>query len=256
MLPHILPLLNQPHARYVEAFVGGGAVFWAKNPSPLESINDLDERVTTFYEVCQTRFDELNERVQATLHSESVYRLAGVTLKAGKGDPVEFAWAFWVQTNMSFGNKINAGFAFSNDHDEPNTTFLRKEKFTKVLSDRLRHVDVFSRDALNLIELKDTRDTLFYLDPPYVSSDCGHYKGYTRADWEQLLQTLTTLKGKFILSSYPEPEFAELLHKYDWHQHAITQQLAVSGKHNTGKTKQEVITSNFSPVTKQQLQLF
>ncbi|QKZ15160.1 DNA adenine methylase [Spirosoma sp. KUDC1026] len=251
----ILPILQVPHARYVEAFVGGGAVFWAKRPSALESINDLDDRVINFYRVCQARFDELNDRVQSTLHSESVYRLAGKILKEAKADEVAFAWAFWVQTNMSFGHKLFAGFRFAQDHDEAQTTHNSKQKFTTLLSERLASVEIFSRDALSVIALKDAKDTLFYLDPPYVSSDCGHYKGYTRANWEELLHTLTTIKGKFVLSSYPEPELAELLAGQVWHQHQIQQAIGVTGK-KAGKVKTEVITSNFLPVTKRQQSLF
>jgi DNA adenine methylase len=38
----------------------------------------------------------------------------------------------------------------------------------------------------------------------------GHYGGYTISDFEKLLQTLTTLKEKFMLCSYP----SEILSEY------------------------------------------
>jgi len=38
----------------------------------------------------------------------------------------------------------------------------------------------------------------------------GHYKGYLEQDFENLLEVLSILNGKFILSSYP----SELLDKY------------------------------------------
>ena len=40
MLPHILPLIPE-HTIYTEAFFGGGAVFWAKQPVKTEIITTL-----------------------------------------------------------------------------------------------------------------------------------------------------------------------------------------------------------------------
>ena len=42
VLKEILPLIP-PHKRYVEVFLGGGAVFWGKDPSDVEVLNDLDK---------------------------------------------------------------------------------------------------------------------------------------------------------------------------------------------------------------------
>lgn len=41
ILKHILPLVP-PHKRYTEAFLGGAALFFAKELAPSEVINDLD----------------------------------------------------------------------------------------------------------------------------------------------------------------------------------------------------------------------
>lgn len=42
-----------PHKIYIEPFFGGGAVFFAKEPSYLEVINDINDNIITFYRVCQ-----------------------------------------------------------------------------------------------------------------------------------------------------------------------------------------------------------
>ena len=41
------------HKVYCEPYMGGGAVFFAKGKSYCEVINDIDNRIITFYEVCQ-----------------------------------------------------------------------------------------------------------------------------------------------------------------------------------------------------------
>ena len=48
LLPKILPIIP-PHKIYSEAFFGGGAVFFAKEPSEIEIINDVNKQVINFY---------------------------------------------------------------------------------------------------------------------------------------------------------------------------------------------------------------
>ena len=47
MLKHILPMFPE-HKIYVEPFFGGGAVFFAKQPSPVEVINDTFDLAIIF----------------------------------------------------------------------------------------------------------------------------------------------------------------------------------------------------------------
>lgn len=77
MLPHILPIIPA-HEIYTEAFFGGGAVFFAKEPSLVEVINDRNGEVINFYRVLQMDFWKLNDMIQATLHSREMYHDAEV----------------------------------------------------------------------------------------------------------------------------------------------------------------------------------
>ena len=244
LVPEILPLIPK-HTQYVEPFCGGAAVFWAKEPSAHEVINDLDGRVVNFYRVLQTRFPELQAMIRGTLHSEAEYYRAKALLLNEQAEPLERAWAFWVQTNMSFSNKLFGGFAFSDDGGRSAMTTTKRAEFGQY-EVRLRGAEVFSRDAVELIKLKDSPTTLFYIDPPYVSSECGHYKGYTSADFQRLLDALATLQGKFLLSSYPEPELLAMRALHGWQTKDIDATVAVSGKRKERKAKTECLTWNYS----------
>src|SRR6185295_8331911 len=95
MAQHILPLIPK-HKIYTEAFFGGGAIFFAKEPSEVEIINDLNGEVVNFYKVITTDFWRLNELIQSTLHSRSQYEDAMVIYNYPKlFDPIKRAWAFW-----------------------------------------------------------------------------------------------------------------------------------------------------------------
>jgi len=82
----------------------------------------------------------------------------------------------------------------------------------------------------------------------------GHYKGYTEQDFENLLQVLSEIKGKFLLSSYPSELIEKYTKKYKWHTMKIegipvsvalgkpASTLLRTGRH---KTKTEVLTGNY-----------
>ncbi len=71
-----------------------------------------------------------------------------------------------------------------------------------------------SRDALDVIKKFDTKETLHYLDPPYVAETRKEPKLYkyemTDEQHEQLGQLLNQVKGKVILSGYDSPLYAKL----------------------------------------------
>lgn len=159
-----------------------------------------------------------------------------------ESDDVSRAWAFWVLTNMTFAHKFNGGFAFGKG-SVADTTAARIDAFTDDISQRLRHVQIFCRDALDVIRRFDSEETFFYLDPPYVNSDCGHYnKG--KEVYYKLLSLLPELKGKWLLSSYPTAELERLRKLPGIHGEDIVKSLAVSAK-NTGKKKTETLTWNY-----------
>jgi DNA adenine methylase len=241
LLHEILPLIPS-HSQYVEPFFGGGAVFFAKEPSKGEAINDTNNFAVNFYRVAQQRFGELQSLIKSTLHSEADHRRAGEILKNNDADPAELAWAFWAQTNLSFGKKINGGFAYSKRSQEGRSTFGKRELFVPEICKRLENVEIFNRDAKDLILIKDDPSTFFYVDPPYVSSDQGHYKGYTKEDFVKLLDILATCNSKFLLSSYPEPELLEYRERCGWNSKDIVKCLAMRGKE---RTKTECLTWNY-----------
>ena len=66
-------------------------------------------------------------------------------------------------------------------------------------------------------ELIIPENSIIYCDPPYFNSNCGHYDGYTESDFRELLDTLASIKGKFILSSYPSQILKEYCKKHNYH---------------------------------------
>lgn len=117
------------------------------------------------------------------------------------------------------------------------------------VSDRLEQVQIECADALYIIQSRDHQDAFFYCDPPYVGSNCGNYKGYTEADYEALLRTLSAIKGKFLLSSYPTPQLDCFIKFNGWSTLQKEMYVTVNAKSGNLKKKVEVLTANY-PILK------
>lgn len=62
MLKHLLPLVPE-HNLYTESFAGGAALYWAKEPSPVEVLNDVNGNLINFYRVLKNDFNALSMKI-------------------------------------------------------------------------------------------------------------------------------------------------------------------------------------------------
>lgn len=245
MLKYILPMIP-PHTAYVEPFFGGGAVFFAKEPVHSEIINDMNGNVVNFYEQLKSNYNNLKRLIDATPYSRDVYRRALTIYDCPfMFAPVERAWAFWVGTIQGFSNKIGSWRSTSvgNNGKESRLLFNKKSAFNKELSERLKHIQIENKDACELIRNMDSEETFFYVDPPYVDSNQGHYGGYTQEHFDRLLEMLAGIKGKFLLSSYPNERLLEMTAKCGWWTNPID--MSLSASNTKGKRKVEMLTWNY-----------
>ncbi len=244
MVKHILPLIPE-HLHYVEPFFGGGALFFAKEPSKLETINDLSDLVIKFFRQTKTNFDELKKLIDGTANARKEYLRAMAVYKNPEFfSEVQLAWAFYVGTQA--GVLAHLG-SWKSSTNVVRTTFRNKlENFSAEYAERLKFTQIECKDALEVIKQRDSEVTLFFIDPPYFNSNQGHYKGYNETDYINLLDTLKTIKGKFILSSYP----SEVLSRYlsenpNWNAVSFDMNKDAANKKEKGKRKTEVVVKNF-----------
>jgi len=242
MLKHILPMIPR-HMTYVEPFFGGGAVFWAKPQSEVEIINDYNANVANFYVQLKTNFKALKILIDATPYCREVYQRAVVIYNTPYiFTEVHRAWAFWIGCIQGFSNQIGSWRSSQLRNKENLLNFNKKVSFTEAFSKRLDLIQIEQRDAVYLIKRLDSVDTFFYIDPPYVNANQGHYGGYTQAHFDELLEALTTIKGKFLLSSYPNENLEDYRKANNWNSNDKDMCLSAS---NSKKRKTEALTYNY-----------
>jgi len=242
------------HKIYCEPFFGGGAVFFKKPPSKLEVINDINDRLMTFYRVIQDDHESLFNAIKNTPHSESFHKLAReIYNKRTDYDKVGMAWAVWMMTNSSFTGSPHGSWRWCNGSAGSHVGRVlskKRNELSEALYNRLRYVQISSREALRVIENRDTEDAFFYLDPPYPGANQKHYYGYKFKEYRELLETLSNLRGKFILSNYWSQTLRYYTERNGWFTDSIDGHIVVNhikSRENIAKGKTEWLVMNFKP---------
>src|SRR5438093_190129 len=100
-LDWLLPLLPTCH-HYVEPFAGSAAVLLNREPSPVETYNDIDGEVTNFFRVLREQKEKLIEQIGLTPFSrEEFYRaLSEEASEEAVDSDVERARRFFVRARQ------------------------------------------------------------------------------------------------------------------------------------------------------------
>ena len=243
LLTRILPLIP-PHVKYVEPFLGGGAVYWTKEPSTVEIINDMDGFVANFYKVVKTDFAALESYIDKIPISRKAHDEACLMRQhPNLFSDVQRAWSFFYMANTSMFSILENAMNVPNGDNKPIQTYNNKVgRFTDAYTNRLKNTFIESRDALYVISRHDSPDAFHFIDPPYFNANMGHYSGYTHSDFCALLELLGTLEGKFLLTCYPSDLMDSYAEKFGWTVDRFDMSLAAGAK---GKRKTECFVRNY-----------
>lgn len=207
----ILPFLDIPHHIYVEPFGGGASVLLGKSPAPVEVYNDLDSGLVNLFRILRDpeQFGEFHRLCQLTPYSREEYYHCRNTWQQ-ETDPVRRAHAWFVVARHSFSGEFGRswGFGVQNSARGMSGAVSRWLSIIDMLPDisaRLLRVQIENNDFRKILTTYDTPETLFYCDPPYVSSTRrdGKYKHeMVDADHNDLVDALLNLSGMCVLSGY------------------------------------------------------
>jgi len=216
-LDWLLPLLPKTK-HYCEVFGGSAAVLLNREPSPIETYNDIDGDVVNFFRVLRDKPAELIEKLYLTPFSYEEFSKA-IELKGEKDLPdVERARLFFIragQVRIGLAQEATPGrwawckLTSRRGMSGAVSRWLAKIDELHKVAERLRRVQIENRPAIEVIKRYDSEDTLFYCDPPYPHECRGDPNAYeyemTDEEHEELAETLHSVKGKVALSSYRCP---------------------------------------------------
>ncbi|MDX8356077.1 DNA adenine methylase [Sphingopyxis terrae] len=160
-----LPIPEQ-YDRYLEPFLGGGAIFFRLRPS-VAVISDLNEELVQLYKIVRDRPDELRAELahHNALHCKEHY----YAVRASKPeDPLGRA-VRTLYLNRTCWNglyRVNLKGEFNVPIGTKDTVLFADENFIKA-SEALASAEIACRDFEQTIDLAKEGDFVF-IDPPYT----------------------------------------------------------------------------------------
>ncbi|QXE28918.1 MULTISPECIES: DNA adenine methylase [Microbacterium] len=221
-----LVALMPAHIGYIEPYAGSLSVLLAKPESKIEVVNDLDERLMTFWRVLRDRPEELLHVAECTPHSrEELERAARLDAETD----LELARQVWVMLTQGRSRTMKrTGWRFYADPRGTNASFATyMSAYRRRLlpaAERLLNVSLESRPALEVIKKYGAHaDNLLYVDPPYVHSTrrgARYTHEMTEGDHREMARVLRACSASVMLSGYASELYDELFG--DWHQVQIS----------------------------------
>jgi DNA adenine methylase len=199
LAPTIVKLFPRDYEKmvYVEPFCGSAAVFFAKRPSKLEVLNDLDEELVNFLMTVKLHPRELVHALRLVPNSRVLF---AEMFDVGARFSTIVRAARWFYLNMvSFGG-LRESWAAQKVGGGGQGDVSRFPSLIFRAAVRLRGARIESQDANSLIKTYDHQNVMFYIDPPYLG--CAPYAiAFGDAGWNALKANLARIEGKFVLST-------------------------------------------------------
>ena len=199
------------HKQYCEVFAGAGWVFFKKERSRYEALNDINSDLVAFYRVLQHHLEEFCKQFKFLLTSREWFEDWKRQQEAGGLTDIQRAARFYYLQRLTFGGKV-AGRTFgSTALHHPRINLVRLEEELSQVHLRLASVTIEHLPWSRCIDTYDRPETFFYLDPPYW--DCENFYGkgiFSKEDFQLLSSKLLNVQGKFILSLNDTPEVRRL----------------------------------------------
>lgn len=227
------------YKKYVDVFGGSGAVLLGKDePDRFEVYNDYDHNLANLFRVMRSRtlafirklgFLHLNSRDDFNVYKKFISEerfddkyfqqemeltkimfpplraeeIRKIMRRKKRNYSVRSAVMYFKLLRFSFSS---SGKSFGAKAFDIRNLFETIQK----LQDRLATTIVENQDFEPLIKHYDSKETFFYLDPPYYQTEHFYSSGFGWSDHVRLSEILLNIDGLFLLSYNDCPEIRDL----------------------------------------------
>lgn len=217
---------------------GAGWVLFGLDPKPscFEVFNDADGNLINLYRCIKYHCAELQRELEGLTASREMFFDYKNQLTGPGLTDIQRAARFYYLIRCSFGSSRRT-FKTSQ------IVFSNRLSYLSEIQERLKRVTIENLDFAHLIRTYDRPDALFYLGPPYWGTERHYDAAFSMEDHRRLRDTLSGIKGKFVLSYGDCPEVRELYTGYKIE--GVSRKDTLSTKGNNQSNFAEVIISNF-----------
>ncbi|MGE5633241.1 MAG: DNA adenine methylase [Caulobacteraceae bacterium] len=183
------------HTCYTEPFFGAGWVFFGKEPSKVEVVNDIDGELINMFRMIKHHSNEVARLMQYEIASRAEFDFyKGINPKYLT--EIQRAIRFIYILSQSFASRgVTFGYGTTT---RPSPQIFDCSSLDMIKA-RLRNTYIENLDFEEIFNRYDRPHTLHFCDPPYFETD-GYESPFGEKEHIRLRDILSKIKGKFIFT--------------------------------------------------------
>lgn len=239
----IIPLIPD-HKTYCEACAGAGWIFFKKEPSQFEILNDLDGDLISFYRVIKHHLEEFLKQFKWVVVSREWFKEWNRQIDTESLTDIQRAARFYYIQRLCFGGRVR-GRTFSASPDRSlRIPFPRMEEELFQIHERLRDCVIEHLPWQAFIPKYDRPETFFFIDPPYYKAPEYRYN-MALDDYLKMADLLKGIEGKFLLTINDRPEMRSAFSGFEMKE--VTLRYSINSDKSTDG--RELIFTNYRPAS-------
>lgn len=226
------------HTCYVELFFGAGWVYFGKEPSKVEVINDIDKELINLFKMIKYHAPEIERQLEYEFSGRDIFEeYKHCTLEYLT--EIHRAVRFLYLITQSFAGKGNNYGYGTNTRPSPQIFY---KNVLQELKERLRSTYVENLSFEKVIDKYDREYSFFFCDPPYWET-AGYGNSFGEKEHLILRDRLINLKGKFLLTINDHPQIREWYKEFNIKKVDVS--YSVSREQKARKDYAELIITNY-----------
>ena len=226
------------HICYVEPFFGAGWVYFGKEPSKVEVINDIDKELINMFRMIKYHAPEIERVLEYEFSGRDMF-------EEYKHCTVEYLTE--IQRAVRFLYLISQSFAGKGETFGYGTTSkpapqIFYQGVLRDIKERLRNTYVENKSFEDIIKRYDRPHSFFFCDPPYFET-AGYGNEFGEQEHLLLGETLSQIKGKFMVTINDHPKVREWYKDFNIEEVQVLYSIAKEQK--ARKEYGELIITNY-----------
>lgn len=206
LLKRLLPMIP-PHVCYCEPFAGSLAVLLAKPRSSVEIVNDLNGDLVTLYRNIQYHLPALVSELDWLMSSRK--NLHDFIAQPGLTE-LQRAARFLLVNRTSFGGNMHSFGVAKTAGGGVSFDKVALQNVMGPVRERLNGVVIENISYERCFANYDSKDSFFFMDPPYLETKQRAYASWSEADLRLFRQRVEKLNGKWLVTLNDAPFNREL----------------------------------------------
>ena len=226
------------HTCYVEPFFGAGWVYFGKEPSKVEVINDIDKELINMFRMIKYHAPEIERVLEYEFSGRDMFEeYKHCTLEYLT--EIQRAVRFLYLISQSFAGK---GETFGYGTTSKPAPQIFYQGVLGNIKERLRNTYVENKSFEDIIKRYDRPHSFFFCDPPYFETS-GYGNEFGEQEHLLLRDILSQIKGKFMVTINDHPKVREWYKGFNIEEVQVSYSIAKEQK--ARKEYGELIITNY-----------